>query len=243
MHERRWAIYIDLEGFSALYDRENHIMLALGDLMEGIFLIGEKCYPESPERIFAHQTGDGFVIVSEFGAESLEIPVAISICLLRHIAARGRFGKAAIGEGDFADVTGCYPQTVREAQTQYCSVRMGGSVMTLFSVMGTALIDAVRVAKRSPSGSLLTLRKKNRSRIPQECEVKQLEDQEIICIDWVHSELLLVPEIQNRAKLRNPSLSTIEKAFTDYAANQMPPKQWVNNTGSLLGFADEALRI
>ena len=49
--------------------------------------IGERCYPESPDRRFAHQTGDGFVIVSEFGTASLRVPAAIAIALLRHVAA------------------------------------------------------------------------------------------------------------------------------------------------------------
>lgn len=106
----RWAIYMDIEGFRALYSKENNILFALCDLMEGIFLIGRDCYPGTPDRIFAHQTGDGFVIVGEFGAESLSVPVSIAVALLRHIAARGRFAKAAIGEGDFADISGCFPR-------------------------------------------------------------------------------------------------------------------------------------
>jgi len=102
----RWAIYVDIEGFGVLYDRETTVLEALGDLMEGIYAIGTKCYPESPYRLFAHQTGDGFIVVSEFGAASLEVPAAIAIALLRHVAARGRFAKASIREGDFADIWG-----------------------------------------------------------------------------------------------------------------------------------------
>ena len=34
----RWAILIDIEGFSKLYGCENQILLALCDLIEGIFL-------------------------------------------------------------------------------------------------------------------------------------------------------------------------------------------------------------
>jgi hypothetical protein len=50
--------------------------------MEAIYLIGINYYTESPNRIFAYQTGDGFVIVSEFPVENLEIPIAIAIALL-----------------------------------------------------------------------------------------------------------------------------------------------------------------
>jgi hypothetical protein len=140
--------------------------------MEGIHSIGERCYPESPHRLFAHQTGDGFVIVSEFGAVSLEVPAAIAIVLLRHVAARGRFAKASIGEGEFADIWGCYPARIREARIGEDSVRLGGGVMTVFPVMGTALIDAVGVGKRSPSGSLLTVASRNSARLPTGCLVR-----------------------------------------------------------------------
>ena len=33
----RWAINIDLEGFGHLYDKEDLVLLSLGELMEGIF--------------------------------------------------------------------------------------------------------------------------------------------------------------------------------------------------------------
>lgn len=67
----RWSIYIDIEGFSALYGQENQVLQALGVLAEGILFIGRECYPKTPDRLFAHQTGDGFIIVSKFGAENL----------------------------------------------------------------------------------------------------------------------------------------------------------------------------
>ena len=236
MHGFRWAIYIDIEGFGALYDRENQILLALCDLMEGIFLIGARCYPESPERIFAHQTGDGFVIVSEFGSESLAVPMSITIALLRHIAVRGRFGKAAIGEGDFADITGCYPQIIREARIGDSAVRMGGAIMTLFPVMGTALIDAVGVAKRSPSGSLLTTDSANQSRLPNNGVVTEPCDAGVISIDWVHADLPLIAELQQRAGLRKPSATAIERAFNLYCDNQGTPEHWAESTARLLGF-------
>ena len=56
-----WSIYIDIEGFGALYKKEDvQISLALGYLLEGVYLVGSNCYNESPDRLFAHQTGDGF---------------------------------------------------------------------------------------------------------------------------------------------------------------------------------------
>ncbi len=214
--DKRWSIYIDIEGFGALYDKENIILLALGDLMEGIFLIGSKCYPETPNRIFAHQTGDGFVIVSEFYSESLEIPVAISIALLRHISLRGRFAKASIAEGEFAGIEGCYPRRIQEAKETDNRVFMGRGIMTIFPVMGTALINSVAISKVSPSGSLLTICKGNSDRLPKGCIIHEIEGSEVSSIDWVHSSFPLLEQVQNKAELRKPDSSTIKTNFYKY---------------------------
>jgi hypothetical protein len=232
--KERWVIYVDIEGFGVLYGRDKQVLLSLGDLMEAIFLIAEKFCNESPDRIFAHQTGDGFVIVSEFGAESLELPIAISIALLRHVAAHGRFAKASIGEGDFADITGLYPESVLKARLKDGSVRMGDGLMTLFPVMGTALIDAVAVAKRSPSGALLTVASSNNTRIPAECVFKVVPDAAVLSIDWVHSQLLLVSQIQAKTGLRCPTVAEIEEAFFQYESTQGPPTGWFDSTSQLL---------
>jgi len=133
----RWAINIDLEGFGHLYDKEDLVLLSLCELMEGIYRIGVQCYPESPDRIFAHQIGDGFIIVSDFPEESFERPVAIALSLLRHVAHSGRYAKATISDGEFSDILSCYPSSVINAAGSDKRVRMGRGVMTLFPVMGT----------------------------------------------------------------------------------------------------------
>jgi hypothetical protein len=133
----RWSIYIDLEGFGNLYDKENQVLVSLEVLMEGIFQIGCCCYPESPDCLFAHQLGDGFVIVSEFPEDMLDRPIAIALALLRHVAHSGRFAKASVSEGEFADIRSCYPASVLDASTNDGRIRLGRGVMTLFPVMGS----------------------------------------------------------------------------------------------------------
>lgn len=44
----RWSIYIDIEGFSALWDMEARVLSSLGELMRSIFLIGRQCYDQLP---------------------------------------------------------------------------------------------------------------------------------------------------------------------------------------------------
>lgn len=232
--DTRWAIYIDIEGFGTLYDREDTVLWALGDLMEAIYLIGTKCYPETPDRIFAHQTGDGFVIVSEFAADALNVPVAIAIALLRHVSVRGRFAKAAIAEGGFAGITGCYPKKIRDADEKDGRVFMGGGLMTIFPVMGTALINAVAVAKRSPSGALLTLNASDATRLPSDLPVQEVVDQKVVSIDWVHSSIPLVAEIQTAAGLSAPTIEAMTKSFSNYIKTTEVPQQWKANSNWFL---------
>jgi len=232
----RWAIWIDIEGFSNLYERETQVMKALADLTEGIFLIGTNCYPETPNRLFAHQTGDGFVIVSEFGASSLEFPVAISIALLRHVAASGRFAKASISEGDFSDNKECYSQRIKDACHDSSTVSIGDGIMTLFPYMGTALIKSYSLAKQSPKGALLTLSKENWERLPSQCIMRKANP-DIISIDWVHSELPLVKKLQNTAGLSAPNAEQVKNAIIQYKTKG-PSEDWINKTLSQLGFTE-----
>jgi hypothetical protein len=63
----RWAIAIDVEGFSATYEASSQALTSIGALAKAIFVLGRFSYPESPNRLFAHQLGDGFIVVGEFG--------------------------------------------------------------------------------------------------------------------------------------------------------------------------------
>ena len=63
MSEESWAINIDLEGFSKNYedseDRKTYAIWGLHHLMDAIINIGNSVYRDPPERLFAHQFGDG----------------------------------------------------------------------------------------------------------------------------------------------------------------------------------------
>lgn len=110
MSDTRWGIYIDIEGFGSRYDPTMKALLPLNALMEGIFNIGSKKYNDDVTRLFAHQFGDGFVIVSCFEENSLDRPAAIAIALMRHVLVGGGLAKASISEGGFSDIKGCYPR-------------------------------------------------------------------------------------------------------------------------------------
>jgi len=230
---KRWVIYIDLEGFGRLYEKDKLIKIALSQLMDGIFRIGECCCPDSPDRIFAYQTGDGFFIVGEFGIRSLEVPISISIALMLHIAAIGRFSKVAIGEGEVGDITGYFPDSVRNKKALNGSIPMGQGIMTIFPVMGTGFINSISIMKRSPKGSLLTLGSCNLSRLPAGCSYIKIKCSDITAINWVYSRTALVDIIQKRANLMVPSPSKIAENFKEYCKFSQPPKEWIKQTKKL----------
>lgn len=233
----RWAINIDLEGFGHLYDKEDLILLSLGELMEGIYRIGVQCYPEPPDRIFVHQLGDGFIIVSEFPEDSLERPVAIALSLLRHVSHSGRYAKATISDGEFADILSCYPSSIANAAGSDKSVRLGRGIMTLFPVMGTALIRAISVSKKCPSGPLLALAAENRKRVPDGLIVHDITPQDIIVVDWIHSENYLSKEISGKSNLKWPDATTISEQLRDYCQKQSVKEEWKKRVHEFLGVA------
>lgn len=231
----RWCIYIDIEGFGALYGQEHHILSSLGLLAEGILRIGQKCFPDTPDRLFAHQTGDGFAIVSEFGAETLDRPLAIAIALMRHVAGSYRFAKAAISQGDFADIRGCYPDSIRNAETHDGRLALGRGVMTLFPVMGTALIRADKLAESSPSGPLLTIASIDRHRIPRGLKIRETAESSILSIDWVHSVFSSADSVSRIVGLNSFSAEILERSLATYCNSQVLKQEWLTGVHDLLG--------
>lgn len=231
-----WSIYIDIEGFGSLYDKEYEILIALGDLMEAIYLIGVNYYTESPNRIFAYQTGDGFVIVGEFPVDTLEIPISIAITLLRHVAKKGRFAKASIAEGEITDIVGCYPKRILDALgDNKFMLSMGGGLMTIFPIMGTALIKSFKIGERSPSGALLVLDESQVNRIPKECLVQTIIGRGLVSVDWVHSDLSLIEKIQIKSGLEAPSASNLTNIFSKYFSTMDKVKnEWKANSNWFL---------
>src|SRR5439155_12891347 len=136
--------------------------------MLAIYQIGSRGYPESPYRLFAHQLGDGFVVVGEFGWPDLDQACGISIALLRAVLHSGGTAKAAISEGEMADITGCYPEPIRTlyGESQGGVFGMGGGLMSVLPVMGTALINSYRLLSSPdvPSVSLLIISQSDVSR-------------------------------------------------------------------------------
>lgn len=232
--ENRWAIYIDIQGFGTLWDESDKALVALNELMCAIFRIGKNYYPGSPNRLFAHQFGDGFLIVSEFEEESLERCVTITIAILRHVSAVGCFAKAAIVEGNMLDVKGCYPDEVMVDLNSNLVVDLGEGLMTITPVMGTALIRGVKLDKTSPKGPLLVIEKKKIDRLPQGLTTSDAGDRGV-SINWITYQSDLLSDIQRCTKLSSPSKAEMEKLLRQYCKeNEKIPIEWVQNVNKFL---------
>lgn len=219
MQFQRWCIYIDILGFSKLWESEQ--LKALGSLrklMQAVYWIGTRVYSNEDERLFVHQMGDGFAIVSDFGEPLLERPIAIAIALMRSLASFEMFAAAYIAEGEFSDITGCYPKEVVGDLQDGHVVRLGAGLMTLSSVMGTAFIRAYSLKNVAPSGPFLCLSESLHSRIPDGVPVRMIESKgvRLLSIDWVRATIPVLSDIQQKAGLLTPSPSAIVIAVQNY---------------------------
>ena len=231
----RWSIYIDIEGFSALWEKEDQVLWSLGELMRSIFLIGRHCFPSPPERLFAHQFGDGFVIVSDFHEDSLERCASIAVAIMRHVAATGRLARGAIAEGELSDIQGCYPKEVLDEQEGDHSVSLHTGLMTINPVMGTALIRAVGVDKIAPRGPLLTIESSRAARLGGSIPLTCIDDGTLSSIDWVHMHSRTLSSLQVQAGISAPNPTDLESMLAKYCQQYRVPEDWRASVHLLLG--------
>lgn len=83
--------------------------------------------------------------------------IAVAVAIMRHMTMKGYAVKAAISAGDLSDIKGRYPTPMRDAQDDRLGVGMG--LMTIISVMGTALTKTHKLAA-TRKGAVLILEKR-----------------------------------------------------------------------------------
>jgi len=234
----RWAIYIDLEGSSRIYaSDEAHFFKSADALMDGICRIGSLACPETPDRIFVHQTGgDGFVIVSELAQRTPDMPIAIAVVLMQMVLAAGSLAKAGISQGTFADVSGCFPTLARYPEDGRGRRRLGRGLMTLFPVMGTALINSHRLATRRPRGARLAVDAAMMAQ-PQDGVVVSYTENDLIVVDWLHTRTGVMDEVIAKTSIHLPSTAELQERLVAYVAEtgESTDEDWRHNTLCLNG--------
>jgi len=231
----RWAISIDVEGFSKNYehseDRKTFAILALAELMDSIVKIGTRCFPGEPDRnfsdrLFAHQFGDGFIICSDFPEHDATRAISIAAAIMRHMIIKGYATKAAISTGDMSDIKGCYPKSVRDTDDE--RVYLGKGLMTIISVMGTALTKAHKLSNSQTGAVLILDEDLVKLGLPEGIELKGISG---CCIDWVSSNLPMSEQIAHTAGLAtgNPQ-ALFEKLISYFKQEPFPPDSWIEAT-------------
>lgn len=203
--------------------------------MLAIFRIGRLCYPREPDRLFAHQLGDGFRIVSDFHEQSLDRCVAIGVALMRHVASSGRLARGSISEGELSDIRSCYPKEVLDCLKANRTVSLHKGLTTIFPVMGTALIRTVAVDKVAPRGPLLMIQASKAARVNPSIPRQPIPGSELVSIDCIHMRSDTLDTIQHQASLASPSSSDLEDLLQQYCSQQSVPEDWKNNVYGLLG--------
>ena len=233
--DNRWAINIDVEGFSKNYehseDRKTFAILALSELMDSIVKIGISCFPGNPkinysDRLFVHQFGDGFIICSDFPEKNASRAISIAVAIMRHMIIKGFATKAAISTGDMSDIQGCYPKSVRDTNNDV--VRLGMGLMTVISVMGTALTKAHKLSSTQKGAVLILDENLVIQGMPEGVMVKGDCG---CCINWVFSNIPMAEQIAKAAGLSTDNPQVLIEKFNLYCKQEpIPPDSWIEGT-------------
>jgi hypothetical protein len=232
----RWALYLDIEGTSKIYQSQEACFYAAFDaVLAMICRLSRDVFPETPRRIFPHHVGgDGVVVVSEFAEGKPETPISIGVVLMQVLLTNGLVGKAGISEGTFADIQSCLPSA------RSYSDKSAGGLLTIFPVMGTALINAHRVATCKPRGARMAVDSAIMQVVPDGVVVSQIE-KTVLIVDWVHTWTKTIQEIVSKIDLKLLSQQDLELKLKSYVQNtgQDPDRQWKHNTLCLNGCVDD----
>jgi hypothetical protein len=234
----RWAVFLDVEGVTKIYpSNESRFFQAFDAMLEALCSIGTKAYPETPVRLFAHQVGgDGLVVVSEFSEGRPEVPISLAVLLMQVLLANGAVAKVGISEGDFADVTGCFPSIRAFPSAGDRTVQLGGGLLTLFPVMGTALINSHHFATVQPRGTRLVVDTALMERVPEGVMVAKHDD-ELYVIDWIHTATPTMEQLRAKTGLGVLPINVLEWLLVRYVrgTGALAQSEWGRNSLRLNG--------
>jgi len=233
---QRWSILIDVEGFSNIYaENDGRALQLLGNLLDIIWRIGRDVYPDETNRLFIHQYGDGFAIVSNFPEENLTRPLSIAIVIMQIFLTRGGTARVGISDGDFADVVGCYPQEVREEIRLHGGLRIGAGLFNHQQVMGNAFINAYRLSQRTPKrGPLLFVDGRLSDFVNREIFTTIDESDNKIEINWLSSTSDLITQMYDRLDIESQPIAVLQTLLRRYLNQFNLTGEWARNSESLM---------
>jgi len=233
--DKRWGINIDIEGFSNLYEHSDEsrakAIWGLHQLMDAVIKVGQKVCPGDPgknywDRIFAHQFGDGFIIVSNFEEPDSIRCIAIAIALSRHMLIEGFATKSAISTGSMSDINGCYPNAMRNSENH--SLALGMGLITSIPVMGTALTKAHKLGGKV-SGNIVVIDVTQFSVVPENLITNR--EGNVGYVNWMSDDNSLAREISEKAGLKFGNEKQLLDLFSAYITTvPCPPSKWIEGS-------------
>jgi len=232
----RWSIYIDVEGFSKIYkENEGKAHYGVSLLASHIYNFGNKVYNDEFNSLFAHQLGDGFVIVSLNNEKNIDSALLAAITLMRLMLVKGYMTKAAISIGNFADVMACYPKFIQDEYYKNEIIKIGHGVLRVFPVMGSALINSWKLLDKTPSGPKLTLDFSLKENVKLDGLIYGESNNKFIEINWLHSKLIALEKIGKILDYTEISnINFLKIRFEDYLENNDLSFNWSNNARKIL---------
>ncbi|HUJ09378.1 MAG TPA: hypothetical protein VL171_05070 [Verrucomicrobiae bacterium] len=241
---QRWALWIDLEGFSEFH-AEDRAPSLLSDLAFDLYEIG--CgYCDNADRdgiaVFVHQFGDGFILYPFNYEHSLERPVAVAVAAMLATASRGGWLRTAISYGGLSDVVGWHhkeiQECVRREKNLAFTLGAGPGKMIITPVMGEGLIRAYGLSHRrdQPRGPQLLVDRKLETRL-EGINGKLLElqrDDQCIVIDWLRSELPLAKKLLGAIHSTVPPADTLVQKLRRYLTDNPLRQDWKDGADMLI---------
>lgn len=178
---KRWVIYIDIEGIFEHYKRnEEEVFRQIDDTLKSIHYIGTQIYNKEPWRLFVHQCFDGFFIVSSTINEDLKRAISIAVLLMRSAILQNYVMKSAIAVENVADVGGRY-----SVKSENGVIRLGEGLMTITRVMGKGMANAYKLSNQA-SGPLLLIED---TKVPNMIEFKHNKaNYSAFGLNWMSSD-------------------------------------------------------
>lgn len=236
----KWSLFIDIEGFSNMYRTGEKVraLELLSGLMLDLYKIGTRIYSNELERLFIYQVGDGFIIAPDYREQSIKRALSIALALMRATVWRNGSARAAISHGGMEDVLGYYPQEIRDnVDNAYIRLPAGVmSVITIFQVMGDALVNAYKLSSLKPEGPRLLMDLEYESQL-EEIGVSILDRySNHLGIDWIHSEVDLSNDLLENIGLGTLSTQSIESLLREYVSRYEAavPKNWKESAENLI---------
>ncbi len=231
MLDERWGIFVDLEGFSAVFERsEGDALYRLRCLMDAIVSIGDVVCRDFDTRFFAYQAGDGFFLVGDRPGQALDLPLAIGLVLQHYVALHEGMAKVAIAKGGMADIQGCYSDKVRKRQ-KGLSARLGlVGHLIIYPVMGTAMTRTHALANRV-HGSLWVVDSALTRSLPPGI-VRSGRRPGVTILDWVHSRTELAENLARAVGTILVPADDLARHVRAYAkgVGDLETSRWARNT-------------